>query len=642
MSSDSSSRRWTSARLWPALILLSGLIIGIGLSDDFGISLDEPIQTNYAKQVIRIYRGHRDIDPVSNLEYYGPAFSVISQTSVDKLRAIWPTWQEPDVRHFTYFLSFLIAVISLYALTLRYVGTNVAALATLLFASQPLLFGHAFINPKDTPFMAFFLASMATGFAAADSFRQDRQPTRESTLRHVGLQWVRDWRAASRVRRAVLLVLIGGGVLLAFDLLVSQRLFELTQSLVESAYRGEAWGPINTLFQQIAQDAWKTPADLYLEKAARLYAWGQALGVGLTVAVWALVSRSIFDPAPARSWLRDRRGPIKLAAAAATLGFCTSIRVAGPFAGALVSALFLLYGRRRAVTPLIVYWGTAAIITYLSWPFLWGSPIEHFAESVQKMASFQWRGDVLYGGRLFKAADLPWDYVPFLLLAQITLPATLLAGIGMLVSILGKKRGTFLQVEMALIALWLLLPLAGAIALGANLYDNTRQLLFILPPIFIFGGIGLQSLFQRIQRQALRVAAAGVILVPGVIAILSLHPYEYVYYNALVNGVGGAYGRYELDYWCTSLREAMAYINSTAQPNSTVAVLRLRSFAAEYARQDLNLIDFHPDPEASTGQPFYIVVCERGMARLAAAPEAPVVWEVERQGASLTAIKWQP
>ncbi len=137
-------------------------------------------------------------------------------------------------------------------------------------------------------------------------------------------------------------------------------------------------------------------------------------------------------------------------------------------------------------------------------------------------------------------------------------------------------------------------------------------------------------------------AAAGVILVPGVIAILSLHPYEYVYYNALVNGVGGAYGRYELDYWCTSLREAMAYINSTAQPNSTVAVLRLRSFAAEYARQDLNLIDFHPDPEASTGQPFYIVVCERGMARLAAAPEAPVVWEVERQGASLTAIKWQP
>ena len=36
----------------------------------------------------------------------------------------------------------------------------------------------------------------------------------------------------------------------------------------------------------------------------------------------------------------------------------------------------------------------------------------------------------------------------------------------------------------------------------------------------------------------------------------ALHPDEYVYYNALVGGVPGAAGRFKLDYWANSYREA--------------------------------------------------------------------------------------
>ena len=38
--------------------------------------------------------------------------------------------------------------------------------------------------------------------------------------------------------------------------------------------------------------------------------------------------------------------------------------------------------------------------------------------------------------------------------------------------------------------------------------------------------------------------------------MMELHPNQYIYYNALVGGVRGANGRYELDYWGTSLAEA--------------------------------------------------------------------------------------
>ena len=36
------------------------------------------------------------------------------------------------------------------------------------------------------------------------------------------------------------------------------------------------------------------------------------------------------------------------------------------------------------------------------------------------------------------------------------------------------------------------------------------------------------------------------------------HPYEYIYVNGLQGGVQGAYGKYEMDYWGSSFKEAAA------------------------------------------------------------------------------------
>jgi len=39
-------------------------------------------------------------------------------------------------------------------------------------------------------------------------------------------------------------------------------------------------------------------------------------------------------------------------------------------------------------------------------------------------------------------------------------------------------------------------------------------------------------------------------------SMVRLHPEEYIFYNQLVGGVAGAEGRFELDYWGTSIAEA--------------------------------------------------------------------------------------
>jgi hypothetical protein len=59
------------------------------------------------------------------------------------------------------------------------------------------------------------------------------------------------------------------------------------------------------------------------------------------------------------------------------------------------------------------------------------------------------------------------------------------------------------------------------------------------------------------------------LVAPGVLGILTLHPYEYTYFNSLVGGTDGASRRYETDYWCTSYREAMELIGATAPPGQS-------------------------------------------------------------------------
>src|SRR5512135_1983559 len=59
---------------------------------------------------------------------------------------------------------------------------------------------------------------------------------------------------------------------------------------------------------------------------------------------------------------------------------------------------------------------------------------------------------------------------------------------------------------------------------------------------------------------------------PGIAAGAWLHPYEYVYYNALVGWTGGIERRYENDYWFTSVCAAARYLNSVAGDGTRIGV----------------------------------------------------------------------
>src|SRR5690606_8290126 len=78
-----------------------------------------------------------------------------------------------DVRHLIYFITYFFGASAFYSIAKRWLHQTAALGATLLFTTQPLLWGHAFINPKDTPFLSLFLISIVLGFKAFDSIDFD-------------------------------------------------------------------------------------------------------------------------------------------------------------------------------------------------------------------------------------------------------------------------------------------------------------------------------------------------------------------------------------------------------------------------------------------------------------------------------------
>jgi hypothetical protein len=334
---------------------------------------------------------------------------------------------------------------------------------------------------------------------------------------------------------------------------------------------------------------------------------------------------------PVREWLG---GNAFLLLAAIVLGLTTSIKVAGPFAGILVSSYFIIKTRFRWFAPIIIYWLVAMIITYATWPFLWGSPLIRFLESLEFTGSFTHQR-LLFQGSIYTASKQPAYYVPLLVALKLTEPLVVLSIVGLLVGVIKTSKRLIEQVDFSLILLWGSVPISWAIVSHMPIYDNFRHLLFALPPFIILAGVGLDSLLERVRPRIVTVLLLIFLLLPGLIGIVALHPYEYIYFNSFGGGIDRAYGYYELEYWCTSLRETMDFINETAPLNSTVVVDGPISTTIPFARKDLKIVGGGQIDEL----PDFAVGCRWAVWDDDFYPDFDVVFEVRRGQGVLSIVK---
>ena len=232
------------------------------------------------------------------------------------------------------------------------------------------------------------------------------------------------------------------------------------------------------------------------------------------------------------------------------------------------------------------------------------NPIKNFISVFSFMSDNPTHLSVLFGGNTYPAGGLPRRYFPFMLATTLTEPTWLLFAIGLIDGYwsLFKNRNSNREafrdqiVTLSLTFSLFLILVAYVLIRKPSMYDGIRHFLFIISPIFIFVGFGFQFIINRLKSwlkaPAWLHASLGILFVlPGIVGIAKLHPYEYAYYNSFVGGMNGVARKYETEYWLTCYKQAVEKLNATVETDINLFVYREPYIARYYANNKVHVYD---------------------------------------------------
>ncbi|HEX6483976.1 MAG TPA: hypothetical protein VF043_34445 [Ktedonobacteraceae bacterium] len=269
------------------------------------------------------------------------------------------------------------------------------------------------------------------------------------------------------------------------------------------------------------------------------------------------------------------------------IGFAASIRVTAVIWYGILAVFFgswwVINGvrcrREKQIRSLLIKQvmaamavGLVSLLTMIAfWPYIFISPFAHLYRSVIIMSRFPWNGNVLFNGVIYPAMNLPRIYAPAWLIIGSPLPLVLCLIVG--AAYLFKKR--LADPVITLVFFAFVIPLASLVILHAALYGALRQFLFLVPPMILIAVYGVVEVLRLLIAHRRRFIATGLVLLllasyAFVVAeMVSLHPYEYIYFNPIVGGLPGSANKYELDYWASCDRASAQWLAQHYQQYTT-------------------------------------------------------------------------
>jgi hypothetical protein len=243
--------------------------------------------------------------------------------------------------------------------------------------------------------------------------------------------------------------------------------------------------------------------------------------------------------------------------------------------------------------PTFVGLGLGLWLVLLTNPFIQVLDVSFLRNLLVGSAAFGWSGEILTAGQPLVSTDLPWWYLLVWLVVGAPLAFSVLAVLSVLPLVSSLREGSVRtrgqSEQILLLSLQaLFLPFIFVVS-GAVDYDAQRHHLYVYPAIAILIGVAVQRVFQLGCLRHWARAVRNVVLIllfllvlESSYALVSLSPYQYTFVNA-AGSLGGINGRWETDYWGTSLPEALSHVPSgeavvyLAPPVGPFENLRLRS-----------------------------------------------------------------
>jgi hypothetical protein len=638
------------------LFIAVNLVIGLFTVSDYGLSIDESQETDRAEIAMRRYTLNETGDPVREYEtlgvnqYYGTVLMMVFLFFENTFRPLLGTARH-DILHYTFFITFQVGVYLVYLLVRRWTKEWWAMVAALLFGTQPLFYGHAFINPKDIPGMVIFLGTVAAGFWMVDKLEEKKPPVKDYGRKLSGL--IRqDWETLKeKTRHRLRNFFVFEGVLVLLWLLRVH--LWLVAMLIGAFYRAEAGSLSGRLFARFAPNAAAIPLEDYAARAQAI------LGPAVDVLVIVLLAGSVlfclvvFWRARTDLWQKsiptyfkktirmDRAGWLAVAGAGALWGVAISTRATAIAAGGMIGLYTLLRLREKAVFPLVGYTLAALVACIATWPYLWYFGLQGFLDGMGVFANYPF-----VDGRVWFRGVIPFEEIPRTFLLQVmaiqfTEPLVVLSVVGMVLAVVLAVRKKLPRTDMFISLSWFWMPILFSIITQPTLYNNFRQFFFITPPLFVFAGLALEYGAQFFRRGSVLAMVLVIVFAPGVVEMARLHPYQYVYYNQFVGGVEGAYRYYELDYWVISYKEAVEYLNENAPEGAQILMVNGGDVPEQYARPDLTFIPLKGEinnPELQQVD-YVLLTTNHRHTQLENVYALETAYQVEVGGAVLTYVK---
>ncbi len=232
--------------------------------------------------------------------------------------------------------------------------------------------------------------------------------------------------------------------------------------------------------------------------------------------------------------------------------------------GSLAGDLKTVVTRRTvlgfALTGLLTW-----VILVAFWPHAHQNPFWNPIESFRQSTAFPISYPVQYMGKSIPSAELPWHYLPVMLFLTMPVFTALWVAAGLVLGLIGLwlKRREAGSERIFLVLFWLIFPVVFVWIKKPNVYDGVRHFLFVLPAMALLAGLGAARAAEWLNRRKDMLGSAGAAATLAFAApdLVSLHPYQYVFYNVFAGDRQTLHERFETDYWATSYREAAELLN---------------------------------------------------------------------------------
>lgn len=289
----------------------------------------------------------------------------------------------------------------------------------------------------------------------------------------------------------------------------------------------------------------------------------------------------------------------------------------------------------------------AYLIMIATWP--WAAlDFLNPARAVLSFSHFQYPIHTIYAGQSYDMAHVPRWYVPAYLLIKLPLIMHCGSVLALAVAAVPHWSRRLLppaRLAIGFLAATVILPVLCHVLDNGPAFSGLRHFLFVVPPLAALTGIGIDLTIARLSesRSDVAIGAAAAVaaaMTLNAIALVRLHPYEYLFYNPLVGGLRGAAGRYATDYWVNMMPEAIRQLDAflartepgraPTNPSHAVAVCAER---VQFERATDHRLRWTDDWDRAD---FYIAPTHMNCDRML---DGKVIAKIERLGVMIGVVK---